>query len=381
MSPPIRLLVNGIHAKAGGGRTYLRMMLPHLATHPDLVVDVVVTRAQAAEFADLDPRVTLHLVDPLPTLPGLLLWEQAMLPILARRWGAQATLSPANYGPILAPRPILKMLNALEVGRFERRWSKRPYWFALGIATVICLLACRRVLVPSDYTRRALPLGLGRPLARKIAVVPMGAAPIFRPVAGEGPAAPPFVLAVGDMYVQKNYLNLIAAFAAVARAMPDARLKIAGRPIDADYFARVQEAAARNGLADRVDFLGQRAEHEIAALYRQATVFVFTSTVETFGLPLVEAMASGAAVASSNTTAMPELGDDAVLYFDPNDSGDMARQILALLTDPVRRDELRRKAAERGKLFTWAETARRTAEIVVACVRGETLAASAVGRS
>jgi glycosyltransferase involved in cell wall biosynthesis len=163
--------------------------------------------------------------------------------------------------------------------------------------------------------------------------------------------------------------------------MPDARLKIAGRPIDADYFARVQEAVARHGLADRVEFLGQRAEHEIAALYRQATVFVFTSTVETFGLPLVEAMASGAAVASSNTTAMPELGGDAVLYFDPNDSGDMARQILALLTDPVQRDELRRKAAERGKLFTWAETARRTAEIVVACVRGETLAVSAVGRS
>jgi glycosyltransferase involved in cell wall biosynthesis len=94
-------------------------------------------------------------------------------------------------------------------------------------------------------------------------------------------------------------------------------------------------------------------------------VFVFPSSVETFGNPLVEAMACGAAIACSNTAAMPEVLGDAGQYFDPYDSGQIAASILQLMTDDTLRQEMRQRARKRSAHYSWKLTEQKTVSVLM----------------
>ena len=120
-----------------------------------------------------------------------------------------------------------------------------------------------------------------------------------------------FLLSVSDIYVQKNFISLIRAIANLRESIPDIRLKVAGSPLDVDYFAALKALIAEHDLDDHVEFLGHVSVIELRELFGRCRIFVFPSTVETFGNPLVEAMACGAPIASSNTAAMPEVLGDA----------------------------------------------------------------------
>ena len=102
-SSEIRVLVNGIHAKSGGGVTYLRNIIPLLAEDPGLELHLFLHRDQFQLFGVLDERIRLHLLDFPNGFFSNLIWEQVVLPILARSMSVDVTLSPANYGPLFAP--------------------------------------------------------------------------------------------------------------------------------------------------------------------------------------------------------------------------------------------------------------------------------------
>lgn len=192
-----------------------------------------------------------------------------------------------------------------------------------------------------------------------------------------------FLLSVSDIYVQKNLKNLLYAVARLCASHPDITLKIAGRPIDAHYFESLKRRVRRDGLEGCVEFLGYVPPEDLVDLYRRCAVFVFPSTVETFGSPLVEAMACGAPIASSNTAAMPELLGDAAAYFDPADIKDMAGVLDALLNDAGWRRDLGEKALVRSRDFSWQQTAARTLEVLKQAATpqrsGPSRAAAAVG--
>ena len=146
-----------------------------------------------------------------------------------------------------------------------------------------------------------------------------------------------YLLAVSDIYVQKNFHTLVQALAIARRRCPDLRLKVAGRRIDEGYFKEVAASIQLSGLEDAVEFLGPLSKESLRRHYRDCAVFVFPSTIETFGHPLVEAMASGAPVASSNRTAMPEILGEAGQYFDPLDANEMADAIVRIILEPGHR--------------------------------------------
>lgn len=355
-----RIIINGIHAKTGGGVTYLRNMLPHLAAIPDLELHLFLHESQYELFGDPPESVQLHLFEFRSSFMKLLAWEQVALPFLARSMGAKAVFSPANYGPLFAPNPVILLRNSLAVLQREPRLSKQAYWVGLAAATFLSLATCRKAIAVSDYARRAL--GFRGLFGDKIKIIHHGVDPHFTydPSVAEGD----YVLAVSDIYVQKNLHGLIGAWGRVAASHPEVTLKIVGRVVDVGYFGEIEELVRKHGLEHRVQFLGARAPVELLQLYRACRVFVFPSTVETFGNPLVEAMACGAPVASSNTAAMPEIVGDGAALFDPLDVDDMAAKISHLLDDPAARQELRSRGVARAALYSWAETARRTADIL-----------------
>lgn len=360
---PLVLLVNGLHAKSGGGVTYLANVLPLFAAEPDVEVHLCVHRDQATLPFGGGDAVRRHVLDFRTGFWRLLVREQIEVPRLARRIGADVVFSPANYGPLGAPCPVLLLRNALDVAGVERRPVKVAYWALLSLATAASLLSCRRAVAVSAYAARAASGPVPERVRRRIAVVPHGVGPPFAPPPA-GADREPFVLAVSDLYVQKNLDTLIRAFAAVARDRPALALRIAGRPVDEDYAASLRRTVATLRLDSRVTFLGHVGTPELAGLYRRCAAFVFPSTVETFGNPLLEAMASGAPVACSDAAAMPEVAGDAALLFDPRDEGAVAAAITRLLDDTDLARDLGRRAAERAAGFTWRETAARTLAVI-----------------
>ncbi len=358
----IRVLINGIHANTGGGLTYLRNIVPALAADDGLDLHLLIRTGQRGLFPTYDERVPVHISDAPRSLLGLLLWEQIALPFLARRMGADVTFSPANYGPLAAPGRVILLSNALAVGGRETRVLKRLYWLSLSLMTGLSVLTANRVIAVSTYARRALSLGLSR-LEERVVLVHHGVSRSF------SPAPPPavrdkFLLAVGDLYIQKNFHTLLRAVASLRERFPDVLLKIAGADIDPDYGCELRRIVADRGLAGHVEFLGAVDQETLQDLYRRCRLFVFPSTVETFGMPLIEAMACGAPIACSNATAMPEIAGGAAAFFDPLDEAEMARVLADLIEDDRLCDDLSRKSLERARDFSWEEAASRTAAVL-----------------
>jgi len=168
----------------------------------------------------------------------------------------------------------------------------------------------------------------------------------------------PFLLFVGASEPRKNLPRLVQAMAILRGRGRRVPLVLAGRP-GGDQ-ARLAEAIAKAGLEGLVRLAGYRSDEDIRALYGAATALVFPSLAEGFGLPLLEAMACGLPAAVSGVSALPEVGGDAALYFDPADAAAMAAAIASLLDDESLRLSLRAKGLRRAAGFDWAVTARLT---------------------
>jgi len=167
-----------------------------------------------------------------------------------------------------------------------------------------------------------------------------------------------FILFVGALEPRKNLGALLEALKLIQARYEKLPLVIAGP--GAKDEARLNAQIARDGLVPWVRFLGYVPKRELMTLYRLASVFVFPSLCEGFGIPLLEAMAGGLPVAASGVSALPEIGGEAALYFDPKSPEDMADKIIRLLQDTQLRQELIDKGKKRVLEFDWTKTASET---------------------
>jgi glycosyltransferase involved in cell wall biosynthesis len=208
-----------------------------------------------------------------------------------------------------------------------------------------------RVIVVSEQTKRDLIEHTGAP-AERIAVVPNGVGPQFSP---EGPQAngQPYALVVGSLEPRKDPLTAVEGFA----LLENDRLRLVFAGPDRGDGQAAREAAARRGLEQRVEFKGHVPDEELAALYRGAECLVFPSRDEGFGLPLLEAMASGVPVVATRAGALPEIAGDAAILVEPGNPAALAGGIERALAD---RERLVAAGLDRAKQFSWAEAAERT---------------------
>jgi len=188
---------------------------------------------------------------------------------------------------------------------------------------------------------------------------------LFRDVRGTGPYAdsPPYLVHLGGRNDNKNQARLLEAFAEVARTEPDLQLYFAG-PWSAGDHAWLEREVTRLHLTGRVRHLGYVPHGDLPGLFGNAAAFVFPSLEEGFGLPVLEAMASGAAVITSDRSSLPEVAGDAALLVDPLDPGAIRDAVLAVLHGEGVADGLRARGVARAQGFTWAATARRTMSVL-----------------
>ncbi len=171
-----------------------------------------------------------------------------------------------------------------------------------------------------------------------------------------------YILYMGPALPHKNLPRLVEAFGLLMQRLPELSLfLVLGGPATNTHgpsdYNRIMHTAARYGIRDRLLFTGLVPREHCTVLYRNAHMYAFPSLFEGFGLPLIEAMASGVPVIASRCSALPEIGGDAVHYFDPEDLEDIAKAIYLVATQPDIRQTLIKRGLERSKMFSWDNAA------------------------
>jgi glycosyltransferase involved in cell wall biosynthesis len=171
----------------------------------------------------------------------------------------------------------------------------------------------------------------------------------------------PFVLFVSSLWPYKNCEGLLRAWALAREELGDRQLVIVGPGRDEKYVARLHSLAAELGISGDVVFVGGVPLEETVSFYQAADLFVYPSLNETFGLPILEAMACGCPVVTSDTSAMPETAGGAAVLADPRDPGSIARAIVEAAGPD--RDRIRDLGLRRAGQFTWAATGAATLDV------------------
>nr|MBC7244579.1 glycosyltransferase family 4 protein [Chloroflexota bacterium] len=291
--------------------------------------------------------------------------QQWVIPRVLRQVGANLYHSTYYLMPYRPGAPTLLTVYDLipllfpEYVSFQARLLFR-------YATALALRAATHVLTISETTRRDL-LSLFHTPAHKTTSVPLAADPRFYPrlpseiqAVREQYALPEhYALYVGINKPHKNLVRLVEAWAQLQpQPLP---LVIAG--VWDIHYPEPRQRAQSLGLHQSIIWLGPVPEAVLPALYSGATVFVFPSLYEGFGLPVLEAMACGTPVVCSNTPSLLEIGDTAVRFFDPTSVDGIRAALHQVLVDTQLQRDLRERGLARAAQFSWQKTAQRTLEL------------------
>jgi len=273
--------------------------------------------------------------------------------------------------PLACPVPVVVSVHDVSFLEHPEYFTRDRAW-QLQFTVRRTVKRAARILTGSEFSRSSILKVYGDLDEDKVVVVPNAAASEFRPISREASTAAvrerfsigaPFVLSVGDLQPRKNQIGLIKAFARMVNAYPQLKqnLVLAGKET---WFAdQVHKAARESGVSDRIQFFGFVSDDDLLQLYNACDLFVFPSFYEGFGLPALEAMACGRAVACSHTSALPEVVDGAAILFDPYAIDEIVRALADLLLDRELRARTERLGLQRAAHFSWQKTAQRTLEV------------------
>jgi glycosyltransferase involved in cell wall biosynthesis len=344
----------------GGIEIYSRRLSEALARRDDVQLTLMLPRAAAAEQSwRVLGRVVALPVDPRRRADWVRA-DQVHVPRTAARAGADVLHSLASTGPVhgIVPRVVT-------VHDLHYRAEQEAHFGLRGVGMRVLVPAAarrsRRVIVPSEATREDVLKHLRVP-AERVDVVPEALGhPVASPrrtreeVRAElGAGERPLLLTVSAKRPHKNLMRLLGALA---------RLPVERRPLlvmpgyPTPHEAELRSRASELGLEDGVCFLGWLSETELEDLYRAADAFVFPSLLEGFGLPVLEAMARGLPVITSDRASLAEVAGDAALLFDPEDEGSIAAAIDRLLGDAELAKRLGAAGVAQAARFTWEAAA------------------------
>ncbi|GBD15145.1 D-inositol 3-phosphate glycosyltransferase [bacterium HR26] len=357
------------YRRAGVSR-YIEALVRSLPDADPSLELVVFTNKAASRCAreQIVTRVTWA-VSRLPTQrpPVRILWEQCLARAATRRWRLDLLHAPVNVVPLAGPRPLVLTVHDLAFLRYPEHYPplKQRYLAAL---TRRSTRRADLVIAVSGQTRADVVELCGvRP--EKVVVVPNGVDASLRPVRDAGVLQAfrqahglpnEFFLFLGTLQPRKNLEGLLRAY---DRARADLSLPLVVAGARGWRESKIFQLVRELDLADRVRFTGYINPDELPIWYSAATVFVYPSLYEGFGLPVLEAMACGTPVITSATSSLPEVAGDAAILVDPHDTDALARALRELASSPRLRAELTSAGLERARAFSWERTARETLEV------------------
>jgi glycosyltransferase involved in cell wall biosynthesis len=360
----IAFSARGLNVSSGGARQFIQSLIPALAQcRGDDELFVFYSRER---FRGLAPDCQETVME----CGGKIWWDFVLLPRMLRKLKIDAAVFPKNVVP---PRTgCANYVVIHDLAYFLPELNAYPLADTLYMKALIprSVRKAAGVFAVSENTKRDIVRFTGCDPA-KVTVAYEAADPSYRRIDDPErlktvrerynlPAR--FVLYTGSLSPRKNLLRLLEAFAEIQARIPH-KLVLTGSKSwkDQAVHARIDELKIR----DRIAQLGYVQEQDMAALYNLASVYVYPSLYEGFGLPVLEAMQCGCPVAASNATSIPEVAGDAALLFDPLDVHAMATALHTVVTDSRARQELVASGLRRAAMFSW----RRCAETILNVIR------------
>jgi glycosyltransferase involved in cell wall biosynthesis len=346
-----------------GNETYTRNLLRGLAEQPDGDHYLCLT-PDPSRLRSLELPANF---EPVRVWPGQsLIRVPVATPIAARQAKADLLHMTTYVTPPWSPCPTVVTIHDLSFLEYPNAFSWRVRTM-LSRLVPGSLARASRVIAVSEWTKQDLVRRYGVP-PEKIAVTHEAPPPGFRRLADPQslrlPAGvrEPFVLAVGNLEPRKNLVRLIEAFAVVVEQHGfSGQLVLVGKAHMRAGDA--QKTAHQRRIESHVAFTGYVSHDDLTLLYNRASLFVYPSLYEGFGLPPLEAMACGCPVVASNVTALPEVLGDAALLVNPLSVEELAQAMASVLNRPELAASLREKGAQRAASYSWSATAAKTREV------------------
>lgn len=366
----MRVLINALSARQGGGQTYLRNLLAFLPREGAVEVFVLAPESLPLPQADNITRIRVDWPVENPYLRAV--WEKMRLAPLARELGADILFCPGGIVGTRAPRgckTVTMFRNMIPFDMAQRRKYPLGYhrlrnWI-LERVMLQSMLRADLVIFLSGFAHDVIE-SRARGRLRANVIIPHGINPSFRRPQGGSlprPAWLPdenYLLYASTLDFYKAQVEVVQGYALLKQKRATREKLILAGPGNPLYATKVHSEIARLGLNGDVIVPGEIPYNDMPAVYQHALINIFASETENCPNILLESLAAGRPVVCSNRPPMPEFGAGAVRYFDPASPQQLAEQLLQIIDDPVLQDRFAAKAVERAELYDWRQTAHLT---------------------
>lgn len=370
----MRIGINALYllpGKVGGSEIYVRNLvkwLERVAKDDELVI--FANRESAGVFEALATKAkVVNCAFSAASRPVRILWEQFVLPFQVRKYGIDVLLSAGMTAPLFCPARSYVMIYDLQHINQPENFNKFQLFF---LKTIIYLSArtAHGVLTLSEKSKDDIVRHYNIPPDRVSVTYLASDGTAFRKrsdaevsdIRKKYKLPKRFILYIASALPHKNYERLLTAFKAVK--VKDRSIKLV--LIGARFYGgdAISTKIVDLGLEKKVVFLGWLPFEDIPVIYAAAELFVFPSLHEGFGIPVLEAMATGVPVVCSGIPPITEVAGDAAVFVDPYDSDAIAEGILSVLGNGQLRDGLVSKGLKRAALFSWDTTAKATVRAI-----------------
>lgn len=355
-----------------GSGQYTRQLVYHLNRYvSDLEITLVAPQVNGAPPLDnVPPSVRVHMAPARAGNLGKVLFEQRGFPNACRVVGADVAHVPYWGGPLQSPVPLVVTvhdLTTLLTPEYRRPFKARLYNALVAAGA----RGANHVITDSHASRQDIIEHLGIP-EEKVTAVYLAVGPEYTPgdnslldmaVLRKYDLPDFYVLYLGGYELHKNVTTLLLAWTYVGQALGETYpLVLAGKkPVEvSEIYPDYDDYIQKLRIEEYVRWIGFVDEEDKPVLYRNAETFVFPSRSEGFGLPVLEALASGAPVVTTDATSLPEIVGEAGFTVDPDDARGMAGAIISTIVQENLAADLRKKAAKQAAVFSWEKTAAET---------------------
>lgn len=301
-------------------------------------------------------------------------WEQYALPKAVQQYDLDLLHCTANTAPLQCSVPLIITLH--DIIYLENRFLTGGNWYQrLGNAyrrwnVPRVVTHCDRIITVSEFERQRIVehlhvdpeqvVTVHNAVGRQFQLIDEPDA--LAVVQTQYNLPDEFIFFLGNTDPKKNVRNVLKAVQLLKRR-GQLSLPLVISNVSESYISSLLKEIGATDLAEDIVLSGYIPNPTLPLIYNAATVFLCPSLRESFGLPILEAMACGTPVLTSNSSSMPEVAGDAALLADPTSVEDMAAQLHRLLTQPALRNELRRRGLERASLFSWQNTAQHLLDV------------------
>lgn len=373
----MKIVINALSARQGGGQTYLKNLLAHLPEQPELEIMLY---APASLRVPEDPRIR-RATTAWPTLNPLSrsVWEKLALPRILARERVDLLFCPGGLISTRAPLGCRTATMFRNMTPFDERARRSvPFglqrlrnWMLEHLMLASMSKADLTIFI-SDFARRVIE---ARIHVREARTIPHGISSAFRThgraMKRPDPLPPgKYLLYVSKFDSYKHHYEVVQGFAQLPRELQQQYTLVLVGETDHPSAAQIEATKDRVCVPGSVQLLGAVPYTDLPAFYHHADAILFASSCENCPNILLEGLASGRPVLSSNVMPMPEFGGAGIEYFSPFEPEDIARALMNVLTDPKRAREVAASALAESRRFDWTESAARTWAALTHLARG-----------